>query len=334
MSGEQLSLFDPRAEEEPEPHAVKAEPHATTPDDGLTPAAVAPVDLSATSTLIDASQAFRGHMLRQGFSENTIKAFQADLRLFARHMGENRAIGKIAQSDLEEFMTWLRTERGVPCSPKSYARRLTTLKVFFGWLSAAEVLDRDPAAPLIHVHPTTPLPEVLSDEQTSSLLAATRDLLWAAKPDARPFLLITILLQTGIKKGECMEIKLEHIDLSSIQSPVLFVRYEDPRKILKERRLGLGPTFAPAYRQYLREYQPKERLFACTARNLEYVLEEAAMLAEIAGGCSFEQLRWTCVVRDYRNGMPADQLRQKMGLSMITWRETLPKIQKLARPAL
>ena len=52
------------------------------------------------------------------------------------------------------------------------------------------------------------------------------------------------------------------------------------------------------------------------------------------GGCSFEQLRWTCVVRDYRNGMPADQLRQKMGLSMITWRETLPKIQKLARPAL
>ena len=131
-----------------------------------------------------------------------------------------------------------------------------------------------------------------------------------------------------------MEIKLEHIDLSSIQSPVLFVRYEDPRKILKERRLGLGPTFAPAYRQYLREYQPKERLFACTARNLEYVLEEAAMLAEIPGGCSFEQLRWTCVVHDYRNGMPADQLRQKMGLSMITWRETLPKIQKLARPAL
>ena len=58
-----------------------------------------------------------GHMLRQGFSENTIKAFQADLRLFARHMGENRAIGKIAQSDLEEFMTWLRTEHGVPCMP-------------------------------------------------------------------------------------------------------------------------------------------------------------------------------------------------------------------------
>ncbi len=334
MSVEQPFLFDPRAEEESESLEVEEAPYPTTPDRVLAPAAVAPVDLTASSTLAHASQAFRGHMLRQGFSENTIKAFQADLRLFTRHIGEAQAIGKIAQSDLEEFMTWLRTERDVPCSPKSYARRLTTLKVFFGWLAAAEVLDRDPAAPLIHVHPTTPLPEILSDEQINDLLRATRDLLWAAKPDARPFLLITILLQTGIKKGECMEITLEHIDLSSTQAPVLFVRYEDPRKALKERSLGLGPTFAPAYRQYLREYQPEERLFACTARNLEYVLEEAATLAEIPGGCSFEQLRWTCVVRDYRNGMPAAQLRQKMGLSMITWRETLPKIQKLARPAL
>lgn len=333
MSGGQLFLFDPRADEEPEPLEVEVEGRPTTPDQKAAPAAVAPVDLEASSTLADASKAFRDHMLRQGFSENTIKAFQADLRLFARHVGENRVVGEIAQSDLEEFMTWLRTERDVPCSPKSYARRLTTLKVFFGWLSAAEVLRSDPAAPLIHIHPTTPLPEVLSDDQTNALLAATRDLLWAPKPDARPFLLVTTVLQTGIKKGECMAIKLEHIDLSSPQAPVLFVHYEDPRKALKERRLGLGPTFAPAYRQYLREYQPKEHLFECTARNMEYVLEEAATLAEIPG-CSFEQLRWTCVVRDYRNGMPADQLRQKMGLSMITWRETLPKIQKLARGAL
>lgn len=328
MSVEQPFLFDPKAREESDlPETV-----STPPNRELAPAAVAPVDLEASSTLADAATAFRGHMLRQGFSENTIKAFQADLRLFARHIGENRAIGTLSQSDLEEFMMWLRTERGVPCSPKSYARRLTTLKVFFGWLSDAEVIDRDPAAPLIHVHPTTPLPEILSDEQTHNLLRATRDLLWAPKPDARPFLLVTLLLQTGIKKGECMEVKLEHIDLSSAQSPVLYVRYEDPRKTLKERRLALGPTFAPAYRQYLREYRPKEHLFECTARNLEYVLEEAAALAEIPDGCSFEQLRWTCVVRDYRNGMPADQLRQKMGLSMITWRETLPKIQKLARP--
>jgi site-specific recombinase XerD len=334
MSVEQPFLFDPNAVEQLEPSAAEVAPYPDLPDHDRTPVSDAPVDLEPSSSLADASKAFGGHMLRQGFSENTIKAFRADLRLFARHVGENRAIGEIGQRDLEEFMTWLRTERDVPCSPKSYARRLTTLKVFFGWLTSAKVLDRDPAAPLIHVHPTTPLPDILYDKQIHDLLRVTRDLLWAAKPDARPYLLVTLLLQTGIKKGECMEIKLAHIDLSNMQTPVLYVRYDDPRRTLKERRLALGPNFAPAYRQYLREYQPQERLFECTARNLEYVLEDAAKLAEILAGCSFEQLRWTCIVRDYRNGMPADQLRHKMGLSMITWRETLPKIQKLARPAL
>ncbi len=327
-----VAASDDRVARTPEAHEpVTHEPSAA---ESLMVAAVAPAGLDGTTSLDEAAGAFGAHMLRQGFSDNTIKAFRADLRLFARRIGENRPVGQIGQGDLQDFMDWLRSERGVPCSPKSYARRLTTLKVFFGWLRSAEVLDRDPAAPLIHVHPTTPMPEILYDSEVNALLRATRDLLWAPRPDARPYLLVTLLLQTGIKKGECMEIKLQHIDLSNPQAPVLYIRYDDPRKTLKERRLMLGPNFTPAYNQYLREYKPKEHLFECTARNLEYMLEEAAGLAQIPGGCSFEQLRWTCAVRDYRNGMAADLLRQKLGLSMITWRETLPKIQKLARPGL
>ena len=122
-----------------------------------------------------------------------------------------------------------------------------------------------------------------------------------------------------------MEIKLGHIDLSNPSAPVLYIRYEDPRKTLKERKLALGPNFAPAYRQYLREYDPQEALYPCTPRNLEYVLADLAALAGIENGVSFEQLRWTCAVRDYRNGMPPDRLRQKLGLSLISWRESLPR---------
>jgi integrase/recombinase XerD len=297
------------------------------------PVASIPGELDATSSLAAAASAFHGHMVRQGFSDNTIKAFQADLRLYMKYAGANRAIGDIGQADLDQFLTWMRADRGVPCSPKTFARRMTTLKVFFGWLEASGAIPSDPAAPLVHQHPTTPLPGILYDDQVGALLGATRDLLWAPRPDARPYLLINLLLQTGIKKSECMEIRPEHIDFSNPQAPVLYIRYEDPRKTLKERKLALGPQFAAVYRQYLREYNPKDRLFECTARNLEYVLEDAAKLAGVPGA-SFEQIRWTCAVRDYRNGMPAEQLRQKLGLSHISWRETLPKIQRLARPAL
>lgn len=322
MSDEQPNLF------------AKGQPGRGTAGEKTRPVASLPPDLTAESSLAAAITSFHGYMIRQGFSDNTVKAFQADLRLLTKYLAANKTIGQIGQRDLEQFLVWMKADRGVPCSPKSYARRLTTLKVFFGWLADISALTSDPAAPIPHDPPITPLPEILYDGQVSALLKVTRDLLWAAKPDARPYLLATLVLQTGIKKGECVEIKREHIDFSNPQAPVLYVRYEDPRRSLKERKLALGPNFTAAYRQYEREYKPKENVFECTARNLEYVLEDAAELAGIEGGVSFEQLRWTCAVRDYRNGMAPEQLRQKLGLSDISWRETLPKIQKLARPAL
>jgi hypothetical protein len=45
---------------------------------------------------------------------------------------------------------------------------------------------------------------------------------------------------------------------------------------------------------------------------------------------SFEILRWTSAVRDYRRGVDLDDLREKMGLSRISWRETSDKIVRLA----
>jgi len=63
-------------------------------------------------------------------------------------------------------------------------------------------------------------------------------------------------------------------------------------------------------------------------------LANVARQAELPRGLSFEMLRWTCAVRDYRAGMPADKLRQKLGVSKITWREIGIKIARLAGPAL
>jgi integrase/recombinase XerD len=49
---------------------------------------------------------------------------------------------------------------------------------------------------------------------------------------------------------------------------------------------------------------------------------------------SFEVMRWTAAVRDYRTGMAPETLRKKLGLSKISWRETGMKIRQLAGPAL
>jgi integrase/recombinase XerD len=232
-------------------------------------------------------------------------------------------------------MHWLKHERDVPSKTKSLERRLTTLKVFFKWLADAKVLDADPAAPLIHERSVEPLPKILYADQLTRLLNVARQQMSGDKPDARPYLLIALLAQTGMKKGECAGIRLEHIDLSDPSAPTVWIRYGNPRHARKERRLYLPKDFGDVFAAYRGQYQPKEKLFEVAARNLERVLTLTGQAAGLSEGVTFEGLRMTAAVRDYKAGVPPDSMRKKYGLSEITWtNETLPRIKQLAEAPL
>lgn len=300
------------------------------PGAGL-PLTLAPTDsLDAHSSLTTAIGAFHAHMLRQGFSENTIKAFGGDLNIFRKYIGSARPVGELTTQDLSNFMNFLRFERGIPCNMKSYQRRLTSLKVFFGYLSENRVINRDPAATIPHQPVISPLPEILHDDQVERLLGTTRRLMQDAKSDARPHLLVSLLLSTGIKKSECMAIRLNDVDLAHLDQPYVFIRYTDPRRRHKERKLRLTQDLPSTFSLYRVQYRPHEQLFECTSRNLEYVLTDLAHISGLDGKVSFEVLRWTSAVRDFRNGMREETLRQKLGLSSITWQEAGDKIKRLA----
>ena len=90
--------------------------------------------LTSGSSLAQVSRAFELYMRNEAYSQHTIRAFRSDLRLLGNYLGHDRPIGQIATADLNKFLEYLLHERGVPCSPKSYARRVTTLKVMFKWL--------------------------------------------------------------------------------------------------------------------------------------------------------------------------------------------------------
>jgi integrase/recombinase XerD len=280
--------------------------------------------------------AFEKYMQDEGFSINTVKAFTSDIRLLGRYLGIGAPIGEIGAKNLNDFLHWLTDERGVPCSPKSYARRVTTLKVFFGWLHEAGVLAQDPSAAVIQQSVSSPLPEAPRAVDVERALAAAET--WRAggsknspKPDARPYLLLSLLLQTGIKKGEAMAIVPNHIDATDPDHPLLYVRYANPRLRYKERKVPLTPQWIEVLNEYLAQYQPTDTLFTCTARNLEYILHDIAEAAELPPGVlSFENLRWAAALRDWRANVEQDDIRQKLGLSKIAWRETKAKLRRLA----
>lgn len=288
--------------------------------------------LRANSTLAAGMEAFDEYMLRKGFSENTIKAFRNDLKILSGFMESDVKLHQISTQNLEDYLAWMQSERKVPCSAKTLARRITSIKVFFGWLHGIGVLGTDPAGPVAQQPARPPLPVILRDQDISRLVRAAQDYLWSRhSSDARPYLLVSLLLQTGIKKAECSRLLVTDFNFERPQSPEVAVRYAGQEQAHKNRILALNQTIAPVFNQFVDQYKPADFLFDCTPRNLEYVLDEVGQKAGIRNiQVGFETLRWTCAVRDYRTGMPEERLRQKLGLSKISWRETREKIFQLA----
>ena len=322
---EQLPLFStPTPEGTPKP-AAEAAPQATRnpgPAGGVTP----------TASLTAGIHAWREHLLRERTPENTIKAFTGDLLLAAQYVGAFKSLNQIGTRDLDQWLTWQRAQQKV--SPKTYSRRITSLKSFFRWLHQSGALGTDPAAALIQQTVLSPLPDILSTAEVETVLAAAEALRHAEKPDPRPYVLFRLLIDTGLKKGEVLKLVPNHVDLSNAAEPVVWVRYPDPRHRYKERKLALQPGWVPAYQQYLAQYAPKEKLFPWSPRRLEYLLHGLSDAAGLSKRISFDMCRWTCAVRDSQAGMDETHLRQKLGLSKIQWREVGMKLGKLTGPAL
>ncbi len=268
-------------------------------------------------------------MYDQGRSPNTVKAFLSDVRLLTQFLAPDQSIGTITTDQLNRFFTWMEKERGIPCSPKTLSRRITSVKSFFRWLSKNGVLSIDPAEKVLQRSAISPLPQVLTEAEYEAVLLAADRHRREKKPDARSYTLVSLLLSTGIKKSECLGIHVNHIDLDAKNGPHVFIRYASPANRYKERKIDLDVDWITAYSEYLAQYQPVDQVFAWSPRRLEYLLEDIGSEASLTKHLSFDMCRWTCALRDYQAGVDSDKIRQKLGVSKIQWRELFIKIRQL-----
>jgi len=289
-----------------------------------------PSHLTAQTGLVPAINAWEMYLNDQGRSHHTVKAFLSDVRLLTQVLPPDRTLGAITTKDLNDFMHWLENERGVPCSPKSLARRVTAVKSFFRWLHRGGVLMVDPAEKVVQHSVISPVPEVLAEAEIEAALLAADRYRRQPKPDARPYTLLALLLATGIKKSECLGIHINHIDLQTAGEPYVFIRYASPANRYKERKLTLTEDWIPSYEEYLAQYNPVDRLFPWSPRRLEYLLEDIGKDAGLPKHLSFDMCRWTCVLQDYLNNVEPEKIRQKLGISKIQWREINLKLRQLA----
>lgn len=290
----------------------------------------APAHITAEHLLIPTLRAWQIYLEDQDNSPHTVKAFLADLRLLASRLPADRKLGEITTAELNNFLDWMQHHRGVPCSPKTLSRRITSIKALFRWLHANGVILADPAEKVLQKSAVSPLPVVLTPQEIEAVMAAAEAHRRAARPDARPYALLALLLATGIKKGECLALAPNHLDLQAPNGPLLFVRYASPQNRYKERKIDLPASWVAAFQEYQSQYDLSERLFPWSPRRLEYLLEDLGEEAGLTKHLSFDMCRWTCALVDWQSGVDPTKIRQKMGVSKIQWRELSLKLEQLS----
>jgi integrase/recombinase XerD len=184
-----------------------------------------PEEISKYTPLAATFEHFRQFLLKEGKSPHTVKAFIGDMNLLAGYTGENTAVSKYTTSTLNDYLDWMENRRNVPCSRKTYARRVTTLKVYFKWLRGLKAIPHDPALAILQRSGPAPLSNILNAQQVKAVIEVAMRQKKGDDIDYRPELLFRLLLQTGLKKSETGNLTLQHIDRSNPKRPTVVIRH-------------------------------------------------------------------------------------------------------------
>jgi integrase len=181
---------------------------------------------------------------------------------------------QVGEVDLRSFISWVRVER--KNSPVSVRRKVASLKNFFAYLYRERLIEHDPAIRLIYPEAYPALPEFLEDRAVADLLsAAAEHPFWHA--------LLTLMLETGLKRDEVVALGWTDLSLpdDDREESYLVVRETQQAKRLRSRRLELRPAVAHLLRAY-RDTEPRrERFFDVSPRGVNFIVETCGHRAGI-----------------------------------------------------
>ncbi len=291
-----------------------------------------PGPLTGESSLALALSWFAEEMTRKDYALHTQINYVKGVTRLMRYLGRDTRLRDILPGDLERFLAWVERQ---PRAPKTKELTVTAVRTFFTLLTDAGVLQSNPAADVYPAKAHSPLPQALFDAQADRLRRTAAEMATRTEePDAMPALLLSLLLDLGLRLGEVERLEIEDLDLSNPLRPVVHVRYEERRHRAKQRSLVGPPDLTTLLHLYLEHHPPGEaerRLFPCSRRRLQQVVEDLGKAAGLRRRLTPNTLRWTFALTQWKEGVPEETLRARLGLSKLGWEDTREKLQALAR---
>lgn len=244
-------------------------------------------------------------LLIDGKSATTIESYRRTIIKMTECLHKNYA--EIGAYDLRLFLAYEKS-RGVSNSTLENTR--ANLSAFFQWLTVEEIIDKNPCLSI--------KPIKCQEKKRLPLTSVELDMLRMATKDARERAMIELLVSSGIRVSE-----LVNLDVSDVDLPQLTVRVRNGKggkdrttyinevtrthmsRYLREKGITSGPLFLGA--------KSKTRISAGGVRNVLKTIAERAGVENVHP----HRFRRTFATGLASRGMPVQEIMRLLGHTNI-----------------
>ena len=272
--------------------------------------------------------------MERGLSENTLSAYRTDLKNFilwliqASRYSEAKNIIHVNRETVTDYLSDLEQRE---ISPRSRARLLSSLRLFYAYLLRKKMIAVDPVALIDAPKLGRSLPKTLTEEDVTALLMApdTSTLL-----GLRDRVLLEVLYATGLRVSELIGLQISEVNL---QQGVLRVT----GKGNKERLVPLGEEAIRWIKEYLANSrtellkgQVTDALFvtnrgsAMTRQAFWYLIKRYAFQAEITAAISPHTLRHAFATHLLNHGADLRVVQMLLGHSDLSTTQIYTHVAK------
>ena len=276
----------------------------------------------------DLLQDYSDYLHDQDKSEQTIKAYMADLRLFLRWFqhttGEPLAPESITPMEIIDYRNAM---LDLGKKPSTINRSLISISSFCQWAQQNDLILNNPAEGIRNVTEESLAPRALERKEQLGLLRAVRK-----SGNLRDLAIITMLLHTGMRVGELCNLRVSDIRIST-NSNMITIR---EGKGTKRRNIPLNSTVISVLKDYLKSFDSdgqttlitgpnpeKERFLfygqkrmPLTDRGVRYIIQKYAYIAKIKH-ISPHVFRHTCAKNLIDAGQSIDRVSKILGHSNV-----------------
>jgi len=236
-------------------------------------------------------------------SAGTLDRYKRSIKLFTDYLKERhsdvRMVSSIKGSHIEQYMTYRRDSVGI----KTVNNELRAIKRFLNVAKQLNYIKNNPAIGIKEVREAQKPPSYYREDEIKLMLE---------KAEGRLKVMVVLLLQTGMRKGEINNLEWSDIDLENKTVSVNIKEDWSP----KDKTFRRLPLYEESYKA-LAGLKPKENgyVFGKPDRHLDRTFKRFFDRIDIRG--NIKKFRDTYASYSLACGMPLQNLKDNLGHSDI-----------------